>query len=206
MKILTLLKAILVRLINQFNLGLPAGIRQLYRVECWEHFHENGERCTTPHDQCDRPHLSKLKWQNEFANLVPTVMLNKYLDATLKTGLAAPAWYVFLVNNATFSAYAAGDTFASHGGWLEGQPYSNATRPAWTPGTVNAGSVDNSASKAVFNINDVLTVRGAGICDNAVKATTTGILGGVGDFTGGSKAVSSGDTINVTVTCTMAAA
>lgn len=40
-----------------------------------------------------------LKWKEDFDNLVPTVGLNKFLDATLKTGLAAPSWFVGLKNN-----------------------------------------------------------------------------------------------------------
>ena len=35
-----------------------------------------------------------LKWSDTFDNLVTTEGLNKYLDATLKTGLTTPAWYV----------------------------------------------------------------------------------------------------------------
>jgi hypothetical protein len=182
------------------------GVKNHYKFECFEHFHLDGKRCSTPHDQCPEDHISRLKWEDEIHNLVPTVGLNAILDAWLKTGIAAPAWYVFLVNTAGFAAYAAGDTFAIHAGWAEGQPYSNATRPAFTPGAIAGGSVDNSAAKAVFNINASMTVRGGGLCDNAVKATTTGTLSGVGDFTGGSKIVADGDTVNVTVTCTMTSA
>jgi len=146
-----------------------------------------------------------LKWVEEFDNLVVTAGLNKYLDATLKTGLASPAWYVGLVDNAGWTAYAAGDTMGSHTGWAEGTPYSNATRPAFTPGTISGGSVDNSASKAVFNINATLTVRGAFMTDNNTKGGTTGTLLGEGDFAA-ARSVISGDTLNVTVTCTAAAA
>lgn len=144
----------------------------------------------------------KLRWREAFDNLVTTAGKNKYLDATLKTGLASPAWYVGLVDNAAFSAYAAADTMASHAGWAEGTPYSNATRPAFTPGTVAAGSVDNAASKAVFTVNATLTVRGCFLADENTKGGATGTLLGEGDFAA-ARAVLSGDTVNVQVTCSM---
>jgi hypothetical protein len=175
-------------------------------VECWEHYHEDGTRCRVPHNQCSRAHRSVLAWSDSFDNLVPTVMLNKYLDATLKTGLTSPEWFVGLVNNASFVEYNAADEMDDHTGWLEGTPYSNGTRPAFTPGTISAGSVGNSASKAVFNIDATLTIRGAFMSDDDTKGGTTGILGGEGDFSGGSKLVNSGDTVNVTVTCSLASA
>lgn len=143
-----------------------------------------------------------LKWKERFHNIVVTAGLNKLLDATLKTGLTSPTWYVGLVDNASFSAYAAGDTMGSHGGWIEGTPYSNANRPAFTPGTIAAGSVDNSASKAVFNINASLTVRGCFMADNNTKGGTTGTLYGEGDF-GAARSVISGDTLNVQITASV---
>lgn len=164
-----------------------AKLKQYYQIWCYD---KNG----------------KLKWYDEFENLVPTVGLNKYLDATLKTGLVTPAWYVFIVTGpGSGTTYAAADTMASHSGWSEDSTYSNATRPTWTPGTISGGSVDNSASKATFNINGTATIAGAGMADNSTIGGTTGTLLGAGDFTGGDRSVISGDTLNVQVTCSMTA-
>jgi hypothetical protein len=138
----------------------------------------------------------------EFENIVVTEGLNTYLDYTLKTGQAGPVWYVGLKNTGT---PVAGDTMASHGSWTENVTYSDANRRTWTPGTVATGSVDNSASKAVFNINGTTTIFGAFMTSNNTKSGTTGILLGVGDF-GASRAVINGDILNVTVTCTMTSA
>jgi hypothetical protein len=113
----------------------------------------------------------------------------------------SPTWYVGLVDNASFTAYAAADTLASHGGWFEGVPYSNANRVTWTGGAVSAGSVDNSGSVASFNINATLTVRGAFLASNNTKSGTTGRLYGEADFAS-ARSVLSGDTLNVTVTLT----
>ena len=162
------------------KVGVASKIHQHYRVEC---FDKDGRQ----------------KWVEEFENLVVTAGFNKYLDATLKTGLASPAWYVGLKGTGTVVA---GDTMASHSGWSEDQNYSNATRPAFTPGTIASGSVDNSASKAVFNINGTTTIYGAFMCDNSTKGGTSGTLLGGGDFSS-SRAVLNGDTLNVTITCSL---
>ena len=143
-----------------------------------------------------------LAYRESFPNLVVTTGLNKLLDATLKTGLASPAWYIGLVDNAGFSAYAAGDTMNPHSGWTESTAYSNANRPTFTPGSVAAGSVDNSASKGVFNINATATIRGSFLTDNNTKGGTTGTLYGEGDYAA-SRSVVSGDTLNVQITATV---
>lgn len=145
---------------------------------------------------------SYLKWTDGFENLVVTVGLNKLLDATFKTGLASPAWYIGLKGTGT---PAAGDTMASHGTWSEITPYSAANRPTYTPGTISGGSVDNSAAKAVFNINASSTIYGCFSADDDTKGGSTGILYGAGDFSA-SRAVQDGDTLNVTVTKTVTAA
>lgn len=151
-----------------------------YRVEC---FDKDGN----------------LKWVDEFDNLVTTAGLNKLLDATLKTGLTTPAWFVGLVDGASSPTYAAGDTMGSHAGWTESTAYSNATRPAFTPGSISGGSVDNSASKAAFTINATATIAGCFLADNSTKGGTTGTLYGEGNFAA-NRSVVSGDTLNVTVT------
>lgn len=142
-----------------------------------------------------------LKWRETFHNLVTTAGLNKLLDATFKTGLASPAWYVGLKD--TGSA-AAGDTLASHGGWSEltSSVYSG-NRPAFTAGTVTGGELDNASSKASFTITGADTIYGALLCDAA--SGTSGTLYGVGDF-GSPRAVEIGDTLNIQIDLAIAAA
>jgi hypothetical protein len=228
--------------------NLAIKLRQHYKVECFDKY-------------------GKFKWAEEFDNRVSTVGLNKYLDATLKTGLASPAWYVGLVGatqtdgaitsgqailtsaagaftsadvgqpitvqgagaagadlNTTVLSYQSAtqvtlaanagttvtgkgyligcrlaDTMASHAPWAEVTPYSG-NRPAFTPGTISSGSVDNSASKAVFTINAGATVYGAFM--NDANSGTAGVLLGMGPFAA-SRGVLSGDTLNVTITCSL---
>lgn len=141
-----------------------------------------------------------LLWTETFQNLVTTAGMNKLLDATFKTGLAGPAWYLGLVDNASWTAYAAADTMASHTGWIEGVPYSDGTRPALALGTIALGSVNNGAAQATYHINAALTIRGAFLVDVNTKSGATGTLYGVGDFSL-ARPVINGDL--VTVKCTL---
>lgn len=140
-----------------------------------------------------------LKWTEDVHNLVTTAGKNDILTQYFKGSAYTAAWFVGLVDNAGFTAYAAGDTMASHTGWTEGVPYSNGTRVAWTGGSAAAGSIDNSGSVAAFSINATLTVRGAFLCSNSTKSGTTGVLYCEADFSA-ARSVLSGDTLNVTVT------
>lgn len=153
--------------------------KTLYDIECWR----KGE----------------LLWIEEFHNLVTVVGQNKLLDACFKSGESANAWFVGIVDNASFTAYSASDTMASHSGWLEAAGYSQATRPAYVAGVPALGVMDNSASRAVFTINTLATIRGAFLVDVSTKSGTLGVLYGVGDFTI-SRLVLTGDTINAKVT------
>lgn len=146
----------------------------------------------------------RLKWRDEYANLVVTAGLNKILDACFKTGLTSPIWYVGLVDAAGTQSYAAADTMSSHAGWAENVSYAAAVRATFTPGTVAAGSVDNATVKASFTMNASGTLAGCFMTDSNVKSGTSGILYGEGNFSGGDRTFVSLDTVNVTVTLTAA--
>ena len=145
----------------------------------------------------------KLKWTDEFDNLVTNEGLNDNLDKYLKGSAYTAAFYVGLTDGTP--TVNAADTMSSHAGWTEVTDYSESTREALVLGTVASQSVDNSASKASYSINATATVGGAFITTVNTKGGTTGILYGVGAFSGGDKSVGNGDTLNVTVTCTAAA-
>jgi hypothetical protein len=139
------------------------------------------------------------KWHEEVPNLVVNVGLNDILDKYFKGSTYTAAWHVGLKGAGTI---AAGDTLASHAGWTEITAYSG-DRKALTLGSVASQSVNNSASKASFAITGTATVAGAFICVGATG--TGGILYGAADFSV-SRSVINGDTLEVTVTLTMAAA
>jgi|SRR5882672_7803762 len=216
-----------------------------------------------------------LKWEDDAYNRVVTVGLNKLLDATFKTGLATPAWYIGIVGpsitnvsvtsgstvigsvSAPWQAVdegraiilrgAAGagadlvttistvttssgisiavaattsltnvnvlwdarstDTSTAHTPWTESSAYST-SRPAFTPGTVAAGSVDNSASPASFSITVNNTLIGGLMLNNSSSVnvgTSTDILYGMAPFSSvGFRQLNSGDTLQVTATLTAA--
>jgi len=144
----------------------------------------------------------KLKWVEEFDNLVVTAGLNKLLDAAFKTGLTTPAWYVGLVG--ATNTYAAGDILSSHAGWAENAHYTG-TRQALILGSISGGSVSNTASKAAFAMTGTSnpdTINGAFLCDT--NSGTTGTLYGEGNFSS-ARTVLDGDTLNITITLTLTA-
>ena len=139
------------------------------------------------------------KWREEFYNAVVTEGLNHALNSEFKGGAQISSWYVGLKGT---GSPAAGDTLASHATWSEITAYSG-TRPALTLGTVSAGSVSNTASKAVFTMNGTYDCYGAFVCSAA--SGTSGTLYGAGDITT-HRSGDSGDTITMTVTLTAASA
>lgn len=142
-----------------------------------------------------------LKWVEEFDNLVVNEGLNDLLDKYLKGSTYTAAHYVGLKGPGTV---AAGDTLGGspEAAWAEINPYSG-NRPSYTPGTVASQSVDNSASKASYSITSSADVYGAFLC--TVASGQGGTLYGAGDFSS-MRTVANGDTLNVTITCTAAAA
>ena len=146
----------------------------------------------------------KLKWEVSTHNLVVNVGLQDMNTQYFKGSAYTAAWYIGLYGAGASTTPAAGDTMASHAGWTEAVPYSNATRPAATFGTATTADpsvIDNSASPASFTINATATVGGAFLVSNSTKSGSTGILFSASDFTApGDRSVVSGDTLNVTYT------
>lgn len=146
----------------------------------------------------------RLRWREEFDNLVTTAGLNALLDNTFTAAASGVNWYVGLVTGpGSGTTFAAGDTLASHAGWTEATPYSG-NRPAWTRnGAASGGAMSNSSSKASFAITANATIAGAFLC--SVNTGTSGILYGEGDFAA-DRAVLIGDTLNVQIDPSVAAA
>jgi hypothetical protein len=147
----------------------------------------------------------KLKWRDTIENVVCTVGKNLALD----TFLAGAAYtvtgpYMGLISSTSYSAVAAGDTMASHSGWLEA---GGANAPTYTGNRKTAAwSAASAGSKALspaasFAITGTGTVKGAflvyGSGASATKDNTSGTLWSAGTFTSGDKAVINGDTLSV---------
>lgn len=133
----------------------------------------------------------QIKWADGFENLVTTVGKNDLLDKYFKGAAYTAAWFLGLKGTGTAVV---GDTLASHGTWAEVNPYTG-NRPAITFGTTSGGS--NTATAVSYTITGSATVAGAFV--SSVNTGTAGILYSAGDFAA-SRAVSSGDTLNVTLT------
>jgi len=152
-----------------------------------------------------------LKWVEERQNLVTNEGLNDVLDKYLKGSSYTAAFYVGLIDNASFSAIAAGNVASdisvstATNGWIEFDDYSEGVRQTLTLGTVSSQSVDNSASKAAFSIDATGTVNGAFVVTTSTVGGTTGVLYGAVSFSA-TRNVENGDTLNVTVTLTQASA
>ena len=140
--------------------------------------------------------------EDEWENLVTTEGKNYLLSAGLDGGAQTTTWFVGLTDGTP--TVAAGDTMASHAGWVEVQAYTEAARPAWTGGTAAAGSIDNSAAKASFSVNaDATTIGGAFLTSVSTKGGATGTLYSAGAFSGGDLVLNNGSTLDVTATFTV---
>ena len=145
-----------------------------------------------------------LKWTIGGHNLVVNEglqdMNTKYFTGSTYTA----AWYIGLYGAAASNDPTANDTAASHPGFTEITPYSNATRPACTFGTATTADpsvITNTLSKAAFTINATATVGGAFLISNNTKGGSTGVLFSASDFQSpGDRVVASGDVLNVTYT------
>lgn len=145
----------------------------------------------------------KVKWVDDIENIVVNEGLNHLLDVTLSGATQDTTWFVGLTDGTP--TVAAGDTLASHAGWVEVTDYSESNRVAWVDAGASSQSVSNTASPAEFTIDDdAITVGGAFLA--GVNTGTSGVLYAAGAFTGGDKVLGTGDTLLVTATFTAAAA
>jgi len=146
-----------------------------------------------------------LKWREVIENVVCTVGKNLMLD----TALAGAAYtvagpYMGLISSTSFTAVAAADTMTSHTGWLEAGGTNNPTysgnrkTAVFTAAAAGAKALSLALS---YNINSSGTVKGAfmvyGTGAVATKDDTGGVLWSTGTFTTGDKAVTNGDTLNI---------
>jgi len=147
----------------------------------------------------------KLKWRETIENVVQTVGKNLALDSFLAgTAYTVVGPYMGLISSVSYTAVAAGDTMASHAGWLEAggtnaPTYTGNRRTAvWSAATAGAKALSAALS---FAITSTGTVKGAFLCFGSgavnTKDSTAGVLWSAGTFSTGDKAVVNGDTLNV---------
>ena len=152
----------------------------------------------------------QVKWEENLKNLVVNQGLQDMNTQYFKGSSYTATWYIGLYGAAASNDPTAADTAASHPGFTEIVPYSNATRPAATFGTATTADpsvISNSAAPAVYTINATATVGGAFLISDNTKSGTAGVLFSASDFASpGDRNVSSGDTIQITYTFSLDAA
>lgn len=134
----------------------------------------------------------------DVTNLIPTEGLNYMLGASL-TGVAqTSAWFIALFEgNYTPVAGVTAATFPANA--TESTAYTEATRVAWVAGVIAAGSVSNTASKAVFTMNATKSIYGIAQTSISAKSAVTGTLVSVARFDAVKNVVAT-DVLNVTST------
>lgn len=140
------------------------------------------------------------KWKSK--NLVTNEGQNALLDVMFSGGTQISTWYVVCFEDN--HSPAAGDTYAVPG-YTETTAYNEANRPTWTEAGVSSQSITNSANKATFTFNASKTIYGAALVGGGSAPSTKGNTAGGGKLYSlssfsSSKAVQSGDVLNVTVT------
>ncbi len=140
----------------------------------------------------------KVLGEYDIHNLITDVGLNHILETEFHGGTPITTWYVGLVDNAGFSAFAVGDIMSSHAGWVESQAYVAATRPQWTAGAAASRQITNAVT-VDFTMNATVTIKGLFITSVNTKGGTTGVLWSGAAF-GSTVPVNNNDVLKVTYT------
>ncbi len=136
------------------------------------------------------------KWKDEGKNLI----VDTGLDYFLENDIVAATLYIGLTDGT--QTVAAGDTMASHAGWVEITAYDEAVRQTWGQGAASGG-VTTNASAVTFTANGTTTVGGGFLTTDNTKGGTTGTLFSVKAATEGDRALINLDTLDVTITLTV---
>lgn len=140
-----------------------------------------------------------LKWDESVHNLVVNEGLKDLNDKYFSGSAYTATWYLGLVNASPAPSYAAGDTLASHAGWVETTDYSGDRKLVSFGAATSADPsvINNSGSPSQFSMTGTVTVAGAFLA--SVDTGTAGVLFSVSSFQApGNRNVVSGDTLSVT--------
>jgi hypothetical protein len=156
----------------------------------------------------------KVVWRDEIINTVMTEGKNLALDTYLAgSSYTVTGPYMGLISSVSFTEIAAGDTGAQingTNGWKEAggtnAPTYSGNRKTAVWSAASGGSKSLSAALS-FAITGTGTVKGAfllfGSGAVATKDNAAGTLYSAGLFSGGDRAVISGDTLNVSYTASL---
>ena len=141
---------------------------------------------------------------------------NALFDVFFDAATQITTWYMLLVDNANYTALAAGDTYddidQAGNGWDEFKTYTDAgnsdstvTRPVWNPDAASGQSISNS-SQTIFDVTGTATVKGLAIVGGGAASNTKGnhasdgTLWSTALFDQGDTAVINGDQLKITYT------
>ncbi len=145
-----------------------------------------------------------LIWRDVSHNLVTTEGKNRILDVMFHATTQTTTWYCCLVESNTAADAAMNYDVPVY---TESTAYTEATRPEYVEAAASSGSTTNSANKAVFTINATKTMYGASLVSLNTKGDHTAGANNVlycYSLFSASRAVISGDIINLTYTVTSA--
>ena len=140
-----------------------------------------------------------LKAMYDFPNGIVDEGMDKLLDVMFHAETQITTWYIGLVDNSGYSAFADADTLSSHAGWSEFTNYTEANRVTWAEDAASSRSISNTTT-ADFSINASGNLKGIFVSSNNVKSTgNTGTLWSTAAFSS-VVATANGDTLKVTYT------
>ena len=141
----------------------------------------------------------ELKGTYYFPNGIVDEGLDHILDTQFHGTSQITTWYVGLVDNSGWTAFADADALSSHAGWSELTDYTEANRVEWDEDAASSRSITNTTT-ADFSINVNNNVKGVFVSSNNVKSTgNTGTLWSTAAFSS-VVVVQNGDTLKVTYT------
>ena len=141
----------------------------------------------------------ELKGVYEFPNGIVDEGLNSILDVQFHAASQITTWYIGLVDNSGWTAFADADVLGSHAGWVENTDFSEGNRVTYVEDAAASRSITNTTT-ADFSVNATGNIKGIFVSSNNVKSTgNTGTLWSTAAFSS-VVAVSNGDTLKVTYT------
>lgn len=144
-------------------------------------------------------------------NLVPTAAKNYLLDNFLAgSAFTQTGPYMGLISSTSYSTIVAGDTMASHSGWLEAgsanTPHYSGNRKTAVFSAASGGSKALSSSLS-FVFTGSGTVKGGFLVLGASAVNTidntSGVLWSAALFSGGDKIVSSSDSLAISYSASL---
>ena len=142
----------------------------------------------------------KVIGEYEMLNGIVDVGLHYLLDTSFRATTQLTSWFLGIVDNSGFSAFAAADTTASHAGWTEFTAYSEGTRGAWTPPAAATRTLSNTTT-VDFTMSGGGTLKGLFLASDNTKGGTTGTLWATAAFAA-SVAVLASDIVRATYSIT----